>query len=66
MTTTITTVTAPELLTDIMMAGHVPMLTSSPGLGKSSIAAQIAKKHNLKLIDIRLAQSDPTDLNNAA
>lgn len=54
---------APELILDIFRAGLVPMLTSSPGIGKSSIAKQIAKKENLKVIDLRLAQSDPTDLN---
>lgn len=41
----------------------VPILRGSPGIGKSDIYRQIAKKHNLLLIDIRLAQCDPTDLN---
>ncbi len=40
-----------------------PMITGSPGLGKSAIITQIAKEHNLKVIDLRLAQCDPTDLN---
>jgi hypothetical protein len=39
------------------------MLVGSPGIGKSDIVKLVAKKHNLKLIDVRLAQSDPTDLN---
>jgi hypothetical protein len=39
------------------------MLVGSPGIGKSDIVKLTAKKHNLKLIDLRLAQSDPTDLN---
>jgi len=59
---TITPAQAPELILDIMRPGHVAMLTSSPGVGKSSIARQIAKENNLKLIDVRLSQCDPTDL----
>lgn len=39
------------------------MLSGSPGCGKSQVAYQIAKKHKLKLIDLRLSQCDPTDLN---
>lgn len=38
------------------------MLHGSPGIGKSSIVAKIAKDHRLKLIDFRLSQADPTDL----
>lgn len=38
------------------------MISGSPALGKSSIAKQIAKDNNLKLIDMRLSQCDPTDL----
>lgn len=41
----------------------VPELVSSPGIGKSALAYQIAKKHNLCVIDIRLSQADPADLN---
>ena len=40
----------------------VPMLTGSPGIGKSNIAHQIAAEYNLKVIDLRLSQCDPTDL----
>jgi hypothetical protein len=54
---------ARELVLDTFKAGKVPMLVSSPGLGKSSLAKQIAAKYNLKLIDIRLSQCDPADLN---
>ena len=53
---------APELLTDVMRAGLVPMIVSSPGIGKSSIAKQIAAERNLKVIDLRLSQCDPSDL----
>jgi len=58
----ITTKQAPELIMDILRGGRVPMLHGSPGTAKSSIAHQIAKDHNLKVIDLRLSQSDPTDL----
>lgn len=33
-----------------------------PGIGKSSVIEQIAKKLNCNLIDLRLAQLEPTDL----
>ena len=44
-------------------AGVAPFLHSSPGIGKSSLYHQIAKEHNLKVIDWRGAGADPTDLN---
>jgi hypothetical protein len=59
----ITTRQAPELISDVLRAGLVPFLGSSPGCGKSDIARAVAKAFNLKFIDIRLSQSDPTDLN---
>lgn len=34
----------------------------SPGIGKSYIVADVAKKHDLELVDIRLSQMDPVDL----
>src|ERR1700741_4719508 len=43
-------------------AGLVPMIHGSPAIGKSSIVNQIAEKYHLKVIDLRLAQCDPTDL----
>lgn len=46
----------------IMRAGHVPMVRSSPGQGKSSVVRQLAEHFGLKLIDIRLAQCEPSDL----
>jgi hypothetical protein len=54
---------AKELASSYFRAGLVPMLTGSPGLGKSAIMRALAEEYNLKLIDIRLAQCDPTDLN---
>ena len=46
-----------------LRAGLVPLVRGSPGLGKSSMAKNLADKFNLKLVDIRLAQYEPTDLN---
>jgi hypothetical protein len=62
----ITATDAPQLLMDVMEAGLVPYMVSSPGIGKSDIAKEIAKKGNLFLIDMRLAGCDPTDLNKVA
>lgn len=53
---------AAELITLALKANLVPMVHGSPAIGKSSIVKQIAKKFNLKLIDLRLSQCDPTDL----
>ena len=44
-------------------AGLVPFVKGSPGIGKSAIVRAIAEEYRLKLIDLRLAQCDPTDLN---
>jgi AAA domain (dynein-related subfamily) len=42
---------------------HTPvMLWGPPGVGKSQIVAQIAARHEAPLIDLRLAQMEPTDL----
>jgi len=54
---------AKQLIIDCFTVGIVPMLWSSPGVGKSDLMKQIAKEHGLFLIDYRLAQMDPTDLN---
>jgi hypothetical protein len=43
-------------------AGLVPFIQSSPGIGKSSLAKEIAAKGNLQLIDLRLSQCAPEDL----
>lgn len=50
-------------LVTCMNANLVPIVLSSPGLGKSDIVKQIADQYNLEVIDIRLAQADITDLN---
>lgn len=42
---------------------HTPvMLWGPPGIGKSQIIAQVAKRHDAPMIDIRLSQMEPTDL----
>lgn len=51
-----------SMIVKCFRANLVPMVMGSPGIGKSSIAKHIAKAHNLKLIDIRLSQEEPTDL----
>ena len=58
----ISTNDAPELLMDVLKAQLVPMLVSSPGMGKSTIIRALAKAQNLKVIDLRLSQCDPSDL----
>jgi len=42
---------------------HTPvMLWGPPGVGKSQMVAQIAGRHQVPLIDIRLSQMEPSDL----
>jgi MoxR-like ATPase len=38
------------------------MLWGPPGIGKSSVVAQVAREHDLEIIDLRLSQLAPTDL----
>jgi hypothetical protein len=38
------------------------MLWGPPGIGKSSIVADVAREHDLRLVDLRLSQLAPTDL----
>lgn len=53
---------ATSMIAKFIRAQLVPMLVGSPGIGKSSIVHAIAKTYNLKVIDLRLSQCDPTDL----
>lgn len=53
---------AARVVNKMCRAGLVPMIHGSPALGKSAVAKMIAKKNNLKLIDLRLSQCEPTDL----
>lgn len=48
-------------VTEILAAGLVPFVRSEPGLGKSSIFRQIARKAALKFIDNRVSQMTPED-----
>lgn len=42
---------------------HTPvMLWGPPGVGKSQIVAQIAERHAVPMIDVRLSQMEPSDL----
>lgn len=54
---------AAVMLEEIISAGLVPFLQSSPGIGKSSIHHALAKAFNLKLIDHRMSTSVPEDMN---
>lgn len=54
---------AKPMVITAMKCGLVAMLHGSPAIGKSSIIHQIGEEHNLKVIDLRLSQCDPTDLN---
>ncbi len=38
------------------------MIWGPPGIGKSSIVAQLAKEHKIDFVDLRLSQLAPTDL----
>ena len=46
-----------------LFANLTPLITSSPGIGKSDIVRSIAKEYRLKLIDFRVPQADVTDFN---
>ncbi|AZU99621.1 MoxR-like ATPase protein [Vibrio virus vB_VspP_SBP1] len=54
---------AREYVEDCLNAELVPFLKGAPGIGKSSIVKAIALVRNLLVIDVRLSQADPTDLN---
>ncbi len=50
------------MITAAIRSGLVVMMSGSPGCGKSQAVYQIAETYNLKVIDLRLSQCDPTDL----
>jgi len=50
------------LIMDVLEAGLVPFVKSSPGSGKSEIMASIAEELGLHMIDHRLSTSEPTDM----
>lgn len=49
------------LIADLKVA-LTPMVTSSPGMGKSDIIRTIAQEFGLKLIDFRVSQCEPVDM----
>jgi hypothetical protein len=58
-------ITTTELYThlDTLISADIPVfIHGSPGIGKSYIVAEVAKKHGLELVDVRLSQMDPVDL----
>ena len=59
----INTAQAQSIIAKCIQAGLVPFLKGSPGIGKSAIVHALAKQYKLKVIDLRLSQCDPTDLN---
>jgi len=59
----VTLAQAKELIQDCGRAKHTCNLISSPGVGKSAIVKEIAEEWKLKVIDIRLTEYDPTELN---
>lgn len=59
----VTLAQAKPLIEDALFAKLVPFIRSSPGIGKSALGHEIAEKYRLKVIDLRLSQCDPTDLN---
>jgi MoxR-like ATPase len=43
--------------------GHTPlMLWGPPGVGKSALVAQVAQRHGVPMVDVRLSQMEPSDL----
>jgi len=51
-----------EALIRDFKVGLTPMVASSPGMGKSDIIRSIAAKFKLKVIDFRVSQCEPVDM----
>ncbi|MDR8247332.1 ATP-binding protein, partial [Acinetobacter baumannii] len=51
-----------QLIKEYLKADIVPFIIGSPAIGKSSIVKSIADAAKLKLIDVRVAEMDPTDI----
>ena len=54
---------ATPLLLKALKAQLSPFIVGSPGIGKSDIVNAIAEANSLQVIDLRLSQMDPVDLN---
>jgi hypothetical protein len=62
MSVTVSVKKAHDLVVLALKANLVPILHGSPAIGKSAIVKEIAKQFDLKLIDLRLSQCEPPDL----
>ena len=51
-----------EFSIEILQAGLVPFIRSSPGMGKSAIVRAIAEEYGMELLDVRLSTCAPEDL----
>ncbi len=58
----VNTVELKECLKRDLMTGLTPMVASSPGIGKSDIIRSVAEAGKLKVIDIRVSQCEPVDM----
>lgn len=58
----LTTTQVKQALVVIIKSHLVAMISGSPGIGKSSLVKEVANDFNLKMIDVRLAQCDPTEI----
>lgn len=54
---------AEEIIWENMQIGWTSNAVSSPGIGKSALVYQIAKREELKVIDLRLSSMVPEDAN---
>ncbi len=52
-----------EAVWDCITAGVVPLVRGRPGCGKSALGRVLAKTNDLLMIDVRLSQLDPVELN---
>lgn len=60
---TVSLAEAKKLIIPALKARIVPILESSPGIGKSALFKEIAEELELLLLDERLSTMEPTDLN---
>jgi len=51
-----------ECLIEDIKVGLVPMVASSPGMGKSDIVRSVAEQYRLKVFDMRMSQCEPVDM----
>lgn len=59
----ITITQAKDLVIDCLKIKRIPMLISSPGMGKSAMIHEVAREFNLFLIDVRGSSLQPVDAN---